>query len=137
MSTERRTPTSLQRLNPRVHVAGVEPHISAELHVRHMPGTCLLQRPLRRHPQPLRDLLRGQEALAQSGALLFGYRFADRRRVVSAAMTNSYLHSFRLAHPVVRSSTRFELTALAVLSMAAITLWLLVVPLEFALHLTV
>jgi hypothetical protein len=58
---------------------------------------------------------------------------------LSAAGTaaHSDLHSFRLAHPVVRSSSSAEVTAVAVLSMLAMTLWLVVLPLEIALHLTV
>jgi hypothetical protein len=52
-------------------------------------------------------------------------------------MTDKDLHSFRLAHPVVRSSSTFELTALAALSCAALALWLVVLPLELALHMTV
>jgi hypothetical protein len=55
--------------------------------------------------------------------------------MVSAAATD--LHSFRLAHPVVRTTSRVDLTAITVLSIAAITIWLLVLPAEFALHLTV
>jgi hypothetical protein len=53
------------------------------------------------------------------------------------ALSDSDLHSFRLAHPLVRRSTRFEITAIAALTIAAFTLWLLVLPLELALHLTV
>jgi hypothetical protein len=56
---------------------------------------------------------------------------------VVPAATRSDFHSFRLAHPIARSSTRFELTAIAVLSIAALTIWLFVVPVEFALHLAV
>lgn len=48
----------------------------------------------------------------------------------------SDLHSFRLAHPVVRSPSPAQVTAVLVLSMFAIALWLIVLPLEIALHLT-
>jgi hypothetical protein len=37
--------------------------------------------------------------------------------------------SFRLATPVVRSATA-DLTAIALLSMAALTVWMLVLPIE-------
>jgi hypothetical protein len=47
------------------------------------------------------------------------------------------LHSFRLAHPVVRTSSSIEITTLALLSVAAMTVWLIVVPLEFAFRFTV
>jgi hypothetical protein len=54
----------------------------------------------------------------------------------AAGTAESDLHSFRLAHPVVRSSSGAEITAVAVLSIVAMTLWLVVLPLEIALHLT-
>ena len=57
--------------------------------------------------------------------------------MVAVATTRSDLHAFRLAHPVVRTTSRFDLTAITVLSVAAITIWVLVLPAEFALHLTV
>ena len=47
------------------------------------------------------------------------------------------LHSFRLAHPVVRTSSRFEVTTLAVLSVVAMTFWLVVPPLEVVFRLSV
>jgi hypothetical protein len=55
--------------------------------------------------------------------------------MVTLAPTRTDLHSFKLAHPIVRTTSRFDLTALAVLSMTAITIWLLVLPAEFALRL--
>ncbi len=55
--------------------------------------------------------------------------------MVSAAATD--LHSFRLAHPVMRVTGRFDATALGILSLVAFAVWLLVIPAEFALHLTV
>jgi hypothetical protein len=56
--------------------------------------------------------------------------------MVAVATTRSDLHTFRLAQPVVRRSSRVEVTAIGVLSVAALTLWLLVVPAEFVLGLT-
>ena len=53
---------------------------------------------------------------------------------MSAAPTP--LHSFRLAQPVVRRTSRFEVTAVLSLSMCAMTLWLLVIPVEVLFHLT-
>jgi hypothetical protein len=47
------------------------------------------------------------------------------------------LHSFKLAHPIVRTTSRVDLTALGVLSIVAITIWLLVLPVEFMVRLTV
>ncbi len=57
--------------------------------------------------------------------------------MVAVATTRSNLHTFRLAQPAVRRSSRVEVTAIGVLSLAALTLWLLVVPAEFVLRLTV
>ena len=57
--------------------------------------------------------------------------------MVAVATTGSDLQTVRLAHPVVRRSSRVEVTAIGVLSFAALTLWLLVVPAEFVLQLTV
>jgi hypothetical protein len=57
--------------------------------------------------------------------------------MVAAPTTSADLHTFRLAHPVVRSSSRFELTALALLSIVAMTLWLVVLPVEFVFRVTV
>lgn len=57
--------------------------------------------------------------------------------VTAGTAAHSDLHSFRLAYPVVRSSSRAQVTAAALLTMVAMTLWLVVVPLEFVLHLTV
>ncbi len=57
--------------------------------------------------------------------------------MVAAATTPVDLHSFRLAHPVVRPSTRLDVTALAILSVAAMVIWLVVLPAEFLLGLTV
>ena len=56
--------------------------------------------------------------------------------MVAVATTRSDLHTFRLAQPVVRRSSRVEVSAIGVLSLAALTLWLLVVPAEFVLGLT-
>ena len=57
--------------------------------------------------------------------------------VAAAPITPVDLHSFRIAHPVIRTSSRTEVTTVAVLSTAALMLWALVVPLEFLLQLTV
>ena len=57
--------------------------------------------------------------------------------MVAAPSPSAELHSFRLAHPVVQRSSSFDITALAALSIVAMTLWLVVVPIEFVLHLTV
>jgi hypothetical protein len=57
--------------------------------------------------------------------------------MVAAPDTSAELYSFRLAHPVVQRSSSFDVTALAALSIMAMTLWLVVVPIEFVLHLTV
>jgi hypothetical protein len=59
------------------------------------------------------------------------------RIAVAVATTRSDLQSFHLAHPVIRATSRFDLTAVAVLSILDITIWLVVLPLEFALRLTV
>jgi hypothetical protein len=40
--------------------------------------------------------------------------------------------SFRVAHPVVRRTSRIEITSVAVLSFTALALWLVVLPVEFA-----
>ena len=61
----------------------------------------------------------------------------DRRPMVAAATTYSDLHSFKLAHPIVRTTSRIDATAIMVLSIAALTIWLIVVPAEFVLRLTV
>ena len=47
------------------------------------------------------------------------------------------LHSFRIAHPVIRTSSRAEVTAVAALATLAMILWLIVVPLELALRVSV
>jgi hypothetical protein len=60
---------------------------------------------------------------------------ADTAAVPSAAMARSDLHSFRLAHPVVHRSNRLEVGAFAVLSIAALTIWLIVLPIELLLQL--
>ncbi len=57
--------------------------------------------------------------------------------MVAAATTRSDLHSFRLAHPVVRRSSRLEVTAVSVLLVVSLALWLLVIPAEFIVRLTV
>lgn len=57
--------------------------------------------------------------------------------MVAAATTYSDLHSFKLAHPIVRTTSRIDATAIMVLSIAALTIWLIVVPAEFVLRLTV
>jgi hypothetical protein len=54
-----------------------------------------------------------------------------------AAAAYDDLHSFRIAHPVLRTSSPVEIGAIATLSTIALLLWLVVVPLEFALRLTV
>ena len=46
------------------------------------------------------------------------------------------LHTFRIAHPVVRTSSRFELTTVALLVMVALSLFAVVVPLELLLPIT-
>ena len=56
--------------------------------------------------------------------------------MLAVASNRADLHSFHLAHPVVRRSSRFELTAVLSLSMCAMTLWLLVIPVEFVFHVT-
>jgi hypothetical protein len=53
-----------------------------------------------------------------------------------ATAAASDLHSFRLARPFLRRSTGFEAGTVAVLSCLALALWAVVVPLEFALRLT-
>jgi hypothetical protein len=55
--------------------------------------------------------------------------------MVAVTPTRTDLHSFRIAHPVVRTTSRFEVTAAASLTVMAMVLWLLVLPLEFVLHL--
>jgi len=57
--------------------------------------------------------------------------------VAAPSTTSADLHSFRLAHPVVQRSSSFDITALALLSIVAMTLWLVVVPIEFVLHVAV
>jgi len=57
--------------------------------------------------------------------------------MVAAVTTPTDLHSFKLAHPVVRPTSRIDVTAVAVLSLAALTIWLVVLPVEFVLRLTV
>ena len=57
--------------------------------------------------------------------------------MVAAPSTSADLHSFRLAHPAVQRASSFDITALAALSIVGMTLWLVVVPIEFVLHLTV
>ena len=49
----------------------------------------------------------------------------------------SELHAFRIARPVFGASSRLEATTVAALSMVALLLWLVVLPLEFALIVTV
>jgi hypothetical protein len=51
--------------------------------------------------------------------------------------TTSDVHSFRLAHPAIRPSSRFEITAVLALSIAAIMMWAVVVPTELLLRVTV
>ncbi len=70
------------------------------------------------------------------GLLLRGSA-VDRKPMVAAATTRSDLHSFRLAQPVVRRSSRLEVTAVFVLLVLALALWLLVIPAEFVIRLTV
>ena len=54
-----------------------------------------------------------------------------------AFASSTGLRSFRIAHPILRRSSRFEVTTVAVLAMLAMTLWFVVLPLELALRLTV
>ena len=54
--------------------------------------------------------------------------------MVAAPPIGSELHSFRIAYPVIRTSSRPEVTAVVLLTIAAMTLWLLVIPGEFALR---
>ena len=54
--------------------------------------------------------------------------------MVAVPLVRSELQSFRLAHPVVDASSRFEVTVFAGLTAAALVLWLLVLPLEAALY---
>ena len=49
---------------------------------------------------------------------------------MAAAPTD--FHSFRLATPVIETKSRFEVTAFAGLSLVALTIWLLILPLEIA-----
>jgi len=54
-----------------------------------------------------------------------------------AASAATELRSCRLATPVVQPTNRFEVTAVAVLSVIAMTIWLVVLPAEVVLRLTV
>jgi hypothetical protein len=56
---------------------------------------------------------------------------ADRRAVTASATTRSQVRTLRLAQPAVRTSSRREVTAVAVLVVLAMVLWLVVLPLEF------
>jgi hypothetical protein len=48
----------------------------------------------------------------------------------AVATPRTDVKSFRLAHPAVRTTTGFELTVSALLTLSAAGLWLLVLPLE-------
>ena len=61
----------------------------------------------------------------------------EMKPTVAAARARSELHSFRLAQPVVRRSSRLEVTAVLALLVVSLTLWLLVIPAEFIIRLTV
>jgi hypothetical protein len=50
--------------------------------------------------------------------------------------TSADLHSFRLAHPAVRTSSRADVTAAAFLSVLALALWTVVLPIEVLFHVT-
>ena len=54
--------------------------------------------------------------------------------MVDAPPIGVQLHSFRIAQPVIRSSSRPEITAVVLLTIVAMSLWLLVIPGEFALR---
>jgi hypothetical protein len=51
--------------------------------------------------------------------------------VVALTPTRADAKSFSLAHPIVDATSAFEVTSFAVLSLAALAIWLLVLPLEF------
>jgi hypothetical protein len=69
--------------------------------------------------------------------LSFASAAVDSDLMATAAATALDLHSFRLAHPVIRPSRRVDATALAFLSVIAMAIWLVVLPAEFVLGLTV
>jgi hypothetical protein len=52
---------------------------------------------------------------------------------MTAAVINRQLRPFRLAHPVVRRSSRVQVTTFAALSVMVVAVWLVVLPLELAL----
>jgi hypothetical protein len=55
----------------------------------------------------------------------------------SAASPSTELRSFRLATPAVEPTNRVQATAAAALSVLALTIWLVVLPAEVVLRLTV
>ena len=64
-------------------------------------------------------------------------RYSGRMSAAATASAANELRSFRLATPVVQPTNRVEVTAVAVLSVIAMTTWLLVLPAEVALRFTV
>jgi hypothetical protein len=61
---------------------------------------------------------------------------ADTGAVIAVVHPRADLHTFRIAHPVVRTASRFELTTVALLVMIALSLFAVVVPLELLLPIT-
>lgn len=49
---------------------------------------------------------------------------------VAVARPRTSAQTLRLAHPLVRTTSAFELTAVGALLLSALGLWLLVIPLE-------
>jgi hypothetical protein len=56
---------------------------------------------------------------------------SDSEPMVALAASRTDVKSFSLTHPIVDAASRFEVTAFAALTLAALGIWLLVLPLEF------
>jgi hypothetical protein len=57
-------------------------------------------------------------------------RSADEAHVLARAYLRADARSLRLAQPAIRSTSRFEVTAVGGLLLSAAGLWLLVIPVE-------